>query len=160
MLIVWWYREATMQQHSVLCLITKGKNILLGLRKRAPRKGTWSGYGGKVEKGESPLEAAHREIFEEAIISDLRIDSAGVITFSSPQNKEDHVMHLFFVNDFSGEPKETEEMIPKWFKLSEIPYEEMSITDKYWMPPLLKNHQINGYFKMDKDYNIRKFALD
>lgn len=157
--IAWWYRKIIMQQHSVLCLITRDNNVLLGLRKNDPRKGTWSGYGGKVEQGESPLEAAHREVFEEADIFDLKISSAGIITFSSPKDKEDHVMHLFFVNDFSGQPKETKEMTPRWFSIDQIPYDQMSVTDRHWMPPLLEGQQVNGHFQMDEHYNILEFKI-
>jgi 8-oxo-dGTP diphosphatase/2-hydroxy-dATP diphosphatase len=144
-----------MKQHSVLCLVIQDEKILLGLRKKDPRKSTWSGYGGKVEQGESVLEAAKRELFEEAGIRALAVDAAGIITFSSPKYKDNHVMHLFWVSKFSGKPKETNEMFPQWFHLSKIPYKKMSVTDTHWMPPLLKGQRITGHFDMSERYEIQ-----
>ena len=44
------------------CLVMAMKNnqILLGYKKRGFGKGKWNGFGGKVEKGETPQEAAIR----------------------------------------------------------------------------------------------------
>lgn len=47
----------------------KGEQVLLIRRGRAPRLGRWSIPGGKVEYGESLIEAAHRELHEETGIS-------------------------------------------------------------------------------------------
>jgi len=35
-------------------------------------------------------------------------------------------------------------MRPEWFKVSGIPYEQMWIDDKYWLPLLLDNKRFNG----------------
>ena len=148
-----------MKKHSVLCLIIEGEKILLGLRKKNPRKGTWSGYGGKVEPGESVLEAAERELLEESGIHALTVSSIGFVTFSSREHEDEHVMHLFSVSKFIGEPKETDEMSPRWFRLDEIPYEKMSVTDSHWMPPLLEGRSITGHFDMSEQYEIKEFDI-
>ena len=43
-----------------LVLIRDSDRILLGLKKRGFGKGRWNGFGGKVETGETILQAAHR----------------------------------------------------------------------------------------------------
>ncbi|MEA3323454.1 MAG: hypothetical protein U9Q12_04500, partial [Patescibacteria group bacterium] len=40
--------------------------------------------------------------------------------------------------------KETEEMLPKWFDIDEVPYEKMWISDKDWLPLLLKGESFSG----------------
>ncbi|WP_237522584.1 NUDIX domain-containing protein, partial [Bacillus cereus] len=54
-----------MYKHT-LCFIKRNEEILMLNRKYDPVKGLWNGVGGKVEKGETPLENAIREIKEEA----------------------------------------------------------------------------------------------
>ena len=55
-------REAT------LCLLTQGsppERVLLGYKKAGFGLGKYTGFGGKVEAGETPGEAAARELVEE-----------------------------------------------------------------------------------------------
>jgi len=53
----------------VICSFYKGKWILSKHKKRT----TWETQGGHIEAGETPLEAAKRELFEESGISDAEI---------------------------------------------------------------------------------------
>lgn len=50
--------------------------VLLVRRKRAPLAGLWSLPGGKIERGESPREAARRELLEE---TGMEADVEGVL---------------------------------------------------------------------------------
>lgn len=43
-----------------LVLMKDSDRILLGLKKRGFGQGRWNGFGGKVEPGETILQAAHR----------------------------------------------------------------------------------------------------
>lgn len=56
-----------MYKHT-LCFIKKNEEILMLNREYDPVKGLWNGVGGKIEKGETPLENAIREIKEETNI--------------------------------------------------------------------------------------------
>lgn len=55
----------------------KGKVLLL-LRKNAPAKGLWFFPGGSIQKGESPLESAIRELKEETGIESSSLEYVGV----------------------------------------------------------------------------------
>jgi 8-oxo-dGTP diphosphatase len=61
--------------------------------------GKYNGLGGKLEEGESPLEAASREFFEEAGIRlpDSAFTARGVLQFPDfkPKKKEDWVVYVF-----------------------------------------------------------------
>jgi len=54
----------------------KDGEVLLIRRRKAPRKGEWSLPGGKVEFGESLVEAVMREVLEE---TGLRVEILGLI---------------------------------------------------------------------------------
>ena len=45
----------------------------------------WIGVGGKIEAGESPFDAARREIFEECALKPSSLDYRGIITFVSDE---------------------------------------------------------------------------
>ena len=45
-----------------LAFLRDGGNVLLGLKKRGFGKGKWNGFGGKVEEGETIIEAAARKV--------------------------------------------------------------------------------------------------
>ena len=57
---------------------------------------------------------------------------------------------MFFIHQTArGEPVETEEMRPRWFALSEIPYEKMWSDDILWLPLFLKGISFLAYFHFD-----------
>lgn len=56
-------------KYTVICSYYKGKWILSKHKKR----NTWETQGGHIEKGETPIECARRELFEESGITDAEI---------------------------------------------------------------------------------------
>ena len=48
-----------------LVFLREGEKVLLGMKKRGFGEGKWNGFGGKVEAGETIIEAAAREVKEE-----------------------------------------------------------------------------------------------
>lgn len=62
-----------------LCFVFHGDDLLLILRGHAPDAGYWNAIGGKINRGEDPLEAAQRELEEEAGIHP-ELDFRGVAT--------------------------------------------------------------------------------
>lgn len=148
-----------------LLIIQKDGKVLLGMKKHGFGMGKWNGFGGKVEEGESIEAAAKREVSEEAGISVEHIQQLGVVEFSwqgdtvisvesfGAESKSLEV-HIFKATDFSGEPKETQEMKPQWFGINEIPYENMWADDKFWFPLVLENKKFNGKFIFDDHNNV------
>jgi 8-oxo-dGTP pyrophosphatase MutT (NUDIX family) len=49
-----------------LCFVFHDDRLLLIFRQRPPDPGVWNAVGGKIDRGEDPLEAARRELWEEA----------------------------------------------------------------------------------------------
>ena len=114
----------------VVSLSPSNSKILFGKKLRGFGVGLYNGFGGKPDGPDEAMdECACREMFEESKISvprDLMMP-AGVLTFTglSPYTM---IIHLFRVNlDALSicRPERTEEMVPEFFDISAIPYDEM-----------------------------------
>lgn len=127
-----------------LCIVHDRSKVLLGMKKRGFGMGKWNGFGGKVNANETILEAAKRELKEEADIFATDLAEMGIIEFEFKGNPEILEVHIFKVNEYTGEPKEGEEMKPEWFNIEYIPFDKMWPDDKYWFPVLLDNKKFEG----------------
>lgn len=143
--------------HATLCFIIRdgsSPHVLLGKKKRGFGLGKLNGIGGKLESGELPEDGIIREVEEEVglAIPKRALHEAGQITFRFPFKKAfDHFVHVFVATDWEGEPIETEEMLPHWFPVNEIPFERMWQDDVYWLPIVLKGKRIVADFTFGED---------
>lgn len=120
--------------------------MLLGKKKRGFGLGKWNGFGGKLEEGESLETAARREMQEECGITILDMEKRGLLLFSFEDGTPALEVHVFAVIRFTGEPKESEEMLPAWFPITSLPFEKMWADDVYWMPSFLIGKKFRGQF--------------
>lgn len=137
-------------QPATLCYPIRGDEILLIRKKRGLGEGKLVGPGGKVEDGETPREAAVREVQEEVRVSVENPTKVGEFEFVFEEQSEMFV-HVFRAEEFSGTPQETEEANPGWFDVDEMPYDEMWEDDELWMPSLLSGETFSGWFRFDED---------
>ncbi len=138
-----------MKKVLTLCIVTSDNQILLGMKKRGFGAGRYNGFGGKIDRQETIFDAALRELKEEAGITAETLESAGILNFSFEDREDELEVHVFRVPTFVGEPKETEEMKPKWFPFDEIPYGEMWVDDEIWLPSVLEGRTVKGVFHFD-----------
>eukprot|EP01080_Neovahlkampfia_damariscottae_P011619 gene11619-4861_t len=132
--------------------IKKEDEILLGMKKRGFGEGKWNGFGGKVEKNETILEGAKRELKEEANIECDDLKEIATIYFEFEIGFEKMMeVHVFTGSSFKGEITESEEMKPKWYKIKEIPYESMWKDDELWFDSMLNDEEFIAHFRF-KDY--------
>jgi ADP-ribose pyrophosphatase YjhB (NUDIX family) len=141
-----------------LSFIIKGNEILLAMKKRGFGAGLWNGYGGKLKDGESIYDAAKREVKEEIDIDVKSMKKVGVLDFYFEGDKPDwnQQVHVFLIQEYNGEPKESEEMLPKWFKINEIPYDKMWEDDKFWLPKVIEGHSVYGRFLFGADNKLKE----
>jgi 8-oxo-dGTP pyrophosphatase MutT (NUDIX family) len=155
---------------ATLCFLVKenqgDKKILLAMKKRGFGAGKWNGVGGKLDsqKGdENVTDVAIRETEEEIGVKIKELEKAAVLNFYFPsvaKEKEwDQEVHVFLVKDWQGEPSETEEMAPKWFKETEIPFKEMWVDDKLWLSHILKGKKLRGEFIFSTEETIEKHNI-
>ena len=138
-------------RNSTLLFLIKGSEgkaeICLAMKKRSFGAGRWNGVGGKVAAGETIEDAARREAFEEIGITARELSKVAELSFSFPHNPAwDQLVHVFLAREWDGESIESEEMAPKWFPVSEIPYKEMWPDDIYWLPKVLERELIRARF--------------
>jgi 8-oxo-dGTP pyrophosphatase MutT (NUDIX family) len=146
-----------------LCLLIKKNKILLAMKKRGFGVGKWNGVGGKMdpEKGDKNIvDAAIRETKEEIGVLALNPEKVGILHFKFPYKPEwDQDVCLFLVKDWQGDPKESEEMTPKWFSYNEIPYAEMWDDDKLWLPHVLDGKKLEADFVFKEGEKIDKHNI-
>jgi len=150
-------------KQTTLCLLFREGEILLAMKKRGFGVGRWNGTGGKFDPNvdKDILDAAIRETKEEIGVEIKNPEKVGLFHFKFV-NKEDwnQDVSLFVAKEWLGDPVESEEMMPKWFSINEIPYESMWPDDIHWMPHILKGRKVEADFLFgegDKilDYNVK-----
>jgi 8-oxo-dGTP diphosphatase len=130
---------------ATLVFVVKDSSILLIRKKRGLGAGKINAPGGRLEPGETPLEAAIRETREEVGITPIDLSYAGVNLFQFVDGYSIHV-HVFKARDFEGEPRETDEAAPLWVPVDKIPYDEMWEDDRLWIPLLLDDVGFSGRY--------------
>ncbi len=131
--------------HATLMFIVKDGNILLIEKKRGLGAGKINGPGGKIDPGETPLEAVVRETQEELVVTPLGSRKLGELWFSM-SDSPDILCHVYRANDLEGTPSETDEAVPVWTALGDIPYHRMWEDDRHWLPLLLDDQTFHGRF--------------
>lgn len=143
---------------ATLMFIIKDGRILLIEKKRGLGAGKINGPGGKIEPGESPLEAIIRETQEELLVTPHAPVKLGELRFSM-SDCPDILCHVYRSDDFSGTPTETDEAVPLWTELDEIPYNRMWEDDRHWLPLVLERKSFRGSFVFDGERMLWKEML-
>ena len=134
--------------YATLCFVIRGGEILLIRKKRGLGAGKINGPGGRVEPGESTLDCAIRETREELGVTPTGVRLAGELRF---QFSDGYGLHgsVFCASDCEGEAIETDEAIPLWTPVDEIPFHEMWADDELWFPHLFSGRYFAGRFLFD-----------
>lgn len=146
---------------ATLCILVNGSDILLAMKKRGFGAGRWNGVGGKLEEGESVEHAVRREALEEigVIIADM--SRAATLRFYFEGKPEwNQEVAVYVSRSWRGTPTESEEMAPKWFGRSEIPFEKMWQDDMHWLPRVLDGEHVDGYFLFDGSQKLLDFKIE
>lgn len=138
---------------TIIYLVKKSGNkitdICLAMKKRGFGEGKWNGAGGKLEENETFEEAAKRELFEELGVKAKKLSDVAEIKFNFKDKPEwNQNVHVFLCTDWENQPQESEEMKPKWFKVENIPYDEMWPADRTFIPLILDGKNIKATFSL------------
>jgi 8-oxo-dGTP diphosphatase len=144
-------------KHVTLLFLLRNDALLLAMKKRGFGAGKWNGAGGKVEPGETPLQAAIRECQEEICVTPTNPRLAGILHFFDLPEVE-HYCHIYIATAWDGEPAESEDMRPQWFTFDDIPYETMWVDDHLWLPELIAGKPFKGRVVIESDV-IREWEL-
>jgi mutator protein MutT len=133
-------------------LLRNDDQILLAMKKRGFGMGKWNGPGGKIETGETIEQAMVRECQEEVGVTPKNWYQVAELDFVQDAETSDpfHMYALVYMaREWDGEPTESEEMMPKWFDIEDIPYGDMWQDDEFWMPLVLAGNKVMGEFTFD-----------
>lgn len=133
---------------ATLMFIIQDGQILLIEKKRGLGAGKINGPGGKIDPGETPLEAVIRETQEELCITPHAPRKLGELWFSM-SDYPDILCHVYRADGFTGTPTETDEATPVWTSLESIPYQRMWEDDRYWIPHVIADQPFVGRFVFD-----------
>lgn len=138
------------KDQATLVFIVQNNNILLMRKKRGLGEGKINGPGGKLDPGETIEHCAIREVQEELCITPGPLTYHGENCFQFTDGYSIHV-HVYSADSYQGTPTETDEAIPLWFALDDIPYHEMWEDDDLWLPMMLANKNFTGRYLFDGD---------
>jgi len=149
-------------------------HILLGIKQDKIGQGLWNGFGGRIEAGESILDAAVRESWEEVElrIEKMDLNFVAVLDVYNRRGNGD-VLHcriyIFFAYNWNGVPEATKEMhSPTWFERDKLPLKEMMLADHTWLPHILSSetrHHVKIWYgpdqmSLERKVHIRSCTLE
>ncbi len=150
---------------AVRCYLIKNNKIVVIQYKKGNRKeGYYDIPGGKMEAGETPEQAAIREMKEETGINVKNLTYKGVMTIEYPDRK--YVLDTFVASEYVGEPEEFDENTSEWIEINELLQQEkilagIAILNSFFIKGLLER---NSNFVMniivDEQENILKLDYE
>lgn len=140
----------TPRDTATLLFVIRGGEVLLIRKKRGLGAGKVNAPGGRLEPGETPAEAAVRELREEVGVTVTSPRARGELRFQFVDGYSLHC-HVFTADACEGAAVETDEAVPMWVRLDEIPYAEMWADDAMWLPRMLSGYGFSGRFVFDGD---------
>lgn len=148
--VPYWESGSPPRERAVLCFILQGGRVLLIEKKRGLGAGKVNGPGGRLEPGETPVQAAVRETEEEVGLTPWDLREAGQLYF---QFADGHSIHctVFTAGSATGTMGETAEAVPFWEEWGKIPFDRMWADDAHWFPALLAGEYFRGYFTFEGD---------
>jgi 8-oxo-dGTP diphosphatase len=122
---------------------------------------TLNGPGGKREGSETLVACAIRETFEELeiILDPEQLQKISTIIFHVA-GVPDFRVTVFYSNQHTGTPHETDDMIPGWYDIGNLPYDQMLEGDRKWFEKAARGEKFNAnvYYKSRaKDFEQIEF---
>ncbi len=140
----------------------KDESILM-LQK--PRRGWWVVPGGKMETGESVLEAVKREYREETGLSVIDPKINGIFTIVIKDGEtitSEWMLFTFKATQFEGVPlNQSPEGKLAWKKVDEVKSLPMAAGDRFIFEHILYNDEpIYGTFHYTPDFQLLSYRLE
>jgi len=134
---------------ATLMFVIRGGQVLLIRKLRGLGAGKINAPGGRLEAGETLVAAAVRETQEEVGVTPLAPRLRGELRFQFVAGYRLEC-HVFSADGCDGSVRESDEAMPLWTPLGQIPYGEMWADDALWLPLMLSGRTpFSGRFVFD-----------
>lgn len=131
------------------------------MKKRGFGINKWNGAGGKVNSNETVEEAAKRETQEEIEVQIVKMKHMATLDFYTSHKPEwDQQVVVYLADEWKGEPQETEEMKPQWYKKDQLPFTNMWPDDPIWLPLVLNGKKVKAEFMFAEDGSIVDYKVN
>jgi len=137
-------------EDAVITYIKKEDKVLLIHKKTGLGAGKVNAPGGHIEDGETALQAAVRETTEEVGLITENLKYSGELYFHFIDGLRLKGT-VYLCSDFRGELIETDEALPFWCSIDEIPWEKMWEDDIHWLPRALEGETFRGRFIFENE---------
>lgn len=138
------------KDQATLCFVLMDQQILLIEKKRGLGQGKVNAPGGRLEPGETPEICAVRETMEELHVKPLNPVNRGRLRFQFTDGYSLECW-VFTATQHQGTATETDEAVPLWTPVDQIPYDRMWADDILWLPHMLNGNNIEGTFLFQQD---------
>nr|WP_256415853.1 MULTISPECIES: NUDIX domain-containing protein [unclassified Frigoribacterium] len=125
-----------------------------GTQEARTRHGALGRPRGQARAGEGVQEAVVREIAEESGVEVLAsdLDRRGDLLYLFPHRESwSQRSTVFVVTAWRGDPAESDELVPRWFDLDELPLDEMWDDASHWLPGVLAGGRVARTFVFAAD---------
>lgn len=133
----------------------RGTEVLLGRKRRGLGEGRVVAPGGKLERGESPAQAAVRELEEEVGLRTTldALEPRGLLDYRFPHRPEwSQLSHVFVCRRWEGDVVESSELAAAFVPLDDVPFESMWDDARYWLPAVLTSGaRVASVFEFGED---------
>jgi len=130
------------------------KRVLLGTKRTGFGVGKITGFGGRVEPGETIKAAALRELWEECAVrvDPVNLYQVGELRFLFPDKPSwSQLVYLFLSSIWCDHPQPSDEMYPMWYRFDHLPFDQMWQDGAYWLPPILAGRYVQAEFIFWRD---------
>lgn len=135
--------EEIFMKIATLGIVLKDGFVLLGEKKRGEiGTGILSGPGGKLDPDETLEACLLRETREELNVelNPASLQLTALIDFYAA-GEIDFQVYVYRASVLSGEIRETVDMIPKWYPLDDLPYDQMFDGDRHWFQKAVRGEK-------------------
>ena len=138
-------------------LVEDNKVVAIKYNEHSKKAGYYDIPGGKIEKNETPKQAAIREMKEETGLTVSNLKYRGNMIIEYPDRIYD--FDVFLTNECNGEPQDFSENTSEWIDIPALLSKEkilssLMILNSFYINGLLENNNFYMYIKVDENENI------
>lgn len=133
----------------IMVLDKKNNKVLVQNRNKQPKGITFP--GGHVEKGESFVEAAIREVKEETGLTVKNLKACGVIHWCNKETDDRYLAFLYKTCDFKGSIKHSDEGEVFWTDIEKLEMMDLSENFEQCLPLFFVENYSEGFSLWDNN---------